>query len=112
MKTLNNNKPRVFELVALNMCQADIARELGISRQRVGQIIDYDRHSARQKVAYAIRRGVLQRPEVCDYCNKPAKIEAHHDDYSKPLEVRWLCKYHHICAHPELRAANTKYVFE
>jgi hypothetical protein len=27
------------------------------------------------------------------------KAEAHHDDYSKPFEVRWLCRMHHRAVH-------------
>jgi len=30
------------------------------------------------------------------------KAEAHHDDYSRPLDVRWLCKRHHEEAHHSL----------
>ena len=36
---------------------------------------------------------VLQK-EPCEVCGNPI-AEAHHDDYSKPWEVRWLCKKHH-----------------
>lgn len=31
--------------------------------------------------------------QPCEVCGAPA--EAHHNDYSKPLEVRWLCSLHH-----------------
>lgn len=44
-------------------------------------------------VANAVRRGELTR-EVCQDCGKP-EAEAHHDDYSRPLDVRWLCRSHH-----------------
>jgi hypothetical protein len=36
-------------------------------------------------------------PAPCETCGK--KAEAHHDDYSKPLEVRWLCRKHHRMWH-------------
>jgi len=30
----------------------------------------------------------------CEVCGK-LEVEAHHDDYKKPYNVRWLCKHHH-----------------
>lgn len=43
-------------------------------------------------VGNAIRDGRLIR-QPCEVCGEFA--QAHHDDYSKPLEVRWLCTTHH-----------------
>jgi hypothetical protein len=45
----------------------------------------------------AIRSGVLVRAP-CEKCGE-TNVEGHHDDYSKPLSVRWLCKKHHIEHH-------------
>jgi len=50
-------------------------------------------------VKNAIERNRLIRPEMCQRCgDKPSraidgrsKIHAHHHDYSKPLDVEWLC---------------------
>jgi hypothetical protein len=42
----------------------------------------------------AIANGTLVR-QPCEVCGTTRKIDAHHDDYSKPLEVRWLCRSHH-----------------
>ncbi|KKK81651.1 hypothetical protein LCGC14_2811270, partial [marine sediment metagenome] len=39
----------------------------------------------------AIRDGRLERPTICPSCDVETFIEAHHEDYSKPLEVKWLC---------------------
>lgn len=49
--------------------------------------------SARNKLNKAIIDGLIVKGP-CYVCNHP-DVEAHHDDYSKPLEVRWLCRKHH-----------------
>ena len=54
------------------------------------------RDRANGMVARAIQNGTLTK-QPCEECGQ--KAEAHHDDYSKPLEVRWLCKKHHAKAH-------------
>lgn len=61
---------------------------------------------ARSRTAYAIRTGKLFRMP-CEKCGNP-KSQAHHDDYSKPLEVRWLCFVHHREAHGQI-VTSTKY---
>jgi hypothetical protein len=42
-------------------------------------------------------------PQPCEVCGKKKNIHAHHDDYSKPLKVKWLCLRHHVARHRELR---------
>jgi len=41
----------------------------------------------------ATRLGILER-QPCEECGE-MKVEAHHDDYNKPADVRWLCRKHH-----------------
>lgn len=55
-----------------------------------------ERGAATRAVAYAIKKGRLVRMP-CEACGE--KAEAHHDDYSKPLAVRWLCRPHHMQHH-------------
>jgi hypothetical protein len=52
---------------------------------------------ARECVAAAIKRGDLVR-QPCEVCGIE-KTHAHHDDYDKPVDVRWLCSSHHHEAH-------------
>lgn len=58
-----------------------------------------ERRAAHLAVQYAIRRGQL-KPLPCWVCG--AKAEAHHPDYSHPLDVVWLCPRHHKLAHAEV----------
>lgn len=55
------------------------------------------RYKARAAVQYALRDGrLLKLPcEVCGVAN----TQGHHDDYDKPLDVRWLCPFHHAEHH-------------
>jgi hypothetical protein len=52
---------------------------------------------ARSLVNEAIRHGRLIR-QSCQLCNKP-NAHAHHEDYSKPFEIMWLCRSCHINWH-------------
>lgn len=31
----------------------------------------------------------------CEICGYDKYVEAHHDDYDKPMDIRWLCRNHH-----------------
>lgn len=58
---------------------------------------------ARYTTSNAIRDGKLIR-QPCIICG--GKAEAHHPDYSKPLEVIWLCNFHHRMEHKKEKALN------
>lgn len=47
----------------------------------------------------AIRDGVIHK-RPCEICGCET-VHAHHDDYAKPLMVRWLCDTHHNEWHRE-----------
>jgi hypothetical protein len=62
---------------------------------------------ARMEVRNAIRRGEMRRPDACQDCGRTdLKVCAHHEDYSKPLEVQWLCRPCHSKADVRLRRAE------
>lgn len=60
--------------------------------------------NVRVKTYRRIMKGLLTR-EPCEVCSE-LKVEAHHDDYQKPYEVRWLCGKHHREHHMMERKLN------
>ncbi len=58
-----------------------------------------ERENSRAYANVYQRRGLLKR-EKCERCGAK-DVEKHHDDYSKPLEVRWLCRGCHRLLHVE-----------
>lgn len=53
------------------------------------------------------RRGILI-PKPCEVFGCTNKSEKHHDDYNKPLEVRWICRKHHLAFHKVARETLVK----
>ncbi len=49
---------------------------------------------ARSTTNNAIASGILFR-KPCEVCGINMNVEAHHDDYTQPLNVKWLCIKHH-----------------
>ena len=58
------------------------------------------KQKAREILNESIRVGKLVRG-LCEICGD-LNVHGHHDDYSRPLEVRWLCTVHHSQAHHEV----------
>lgn len=52
---------------------------------------------AHMALASALRRNLLERG-ACEVCGS-AQTDGHHDDYDRPMEVRWLCRKHHKAVH-------------
>ena len=96
------------------MVLTNIQRERRSESQRKYYHNPANRHKdlARGAIADALRRGKIAR-RPCENCGS-AKVEAHHADYSKPLDVHWLCRICHEAEHykthcvhgHELTAAN------
>jgi len=69
-----------------------------------------DAYRAQNAVNNALRDGKISR-QPCAICSTTGRVHAHHKDYSKPLEVVWLCARCHHRIHnifPELEGANKK----
>lgn len=62
----------------------------------------YNAELCRWKTQRAVASGRLVKAP-CEVCGA-SKVEAHHDDYSQPLAVRWLCHTHHREYHATVAA--------
>jgi len=64
-----------------------------------------DRMKARNLLSNAVRDGkVMKKP--CAFCQSQEQVEAHHHDYTLPLDVTWLCKPCHRRFHALERMAT------
>src|SRR6185295_7189736 len=80
-------------LVACRVTVCSRCRRLTPEQSRAAAKRHQARHPlkarARWAVKAALKRGTLKRL-ACEQCGT-ARAQAHHDDYSQPLVVRWLC---------------------
>jgi hypothetical protein len=88
-------------------------------RAKASAAVQRHRGSVRAYANVYQRRGAL-KPQPCEDCGR-SNVEKHHADYSKPLDVTWLCRTCHLRRHenevsretgrsrpdPNLRTANT-----
>jgi hypothetical protein len=58
-----------------------------------------DKVWARSVLGRAVQSGEIIVPKSCSECAKTCRPEGHHEDYSKPLDVVWLCKSCHVNRH-------------
>lgn len=73
-------------------------------RQKKWREENPNKYKAHGKVAYEVRKGNLT-PKPCEKCGEEESV-AHHDDYSKPLDVTWLCDFHHKQWHKKYGAGK------
>ncbi len=59
--------------------------------------LDRLKAAAWSKVKHAVSMGYI-KPLPCQECGQEP-THAHHDDYSKPLDIQWLCYQHHADIH-------------
>lgn len=56
---------------------------------------------AGRAVLYALEVGRLIRSPTCEECGREGPVQGHHEDYSKPLVVVWLCPSCHRTLHAQ-----------
>lgn len=96
-KDVGNNyrkrKPK-YQAYERQRLQRSERKEQALLYQRRRRLLSPEKSAARHAVSNAIRDGRLQR-KPCEVCGTTIRVQAHHHDYSKPLDVQWLCFKHH-----------------
>lgn len=74
-----------------------MARRYNVAEyERAYRAANPEKLKARRAVRYAVSKGRLVRPTSCERCGATGgPIDASHDDYSRPLDVEWLCRTCH-----------------
>lgn len=67
------------------------------ARVRLSNQLNPEKYKAHYAVTNAVRDGRLTK-SPCVICGN-TKVVGHHEDYSKPLDVIWLCYAHHSQYH-------------
>lgn len=73
------------------------------AKNAVWKAANREKYLAHKAVENALKKGTLVR-QACE-CGCDRKAQAHHEDYSKPLEIRWLCVQAHKARHVEIDRA-------
>lgn len=99
----DRNRPNAKERNERNKANAKLPHARKNARMRGDKWASKNKHKvkAANAVNNAVRDGRLTRGP-CEVCGD-TKVQGHHDDYSKPLAVRWLCVTHHSLHHKQER---------
>jgi ribosomal protein S27AE len=57
-----------------------------------------------------VKRGKVVKSPNCSKCGSKDAIEAHHEDYNRPLNVVWFCRKCHISYHQKAKEAPIGFV--
>lgn len=66
---------------------------------RMIRILNPEKARARDVVNGEVRAGRIVKPVTCERCGFKCKLQAHHSDYSQPLNVEWVCVTCHAKEH-------------
>jgi hypothetical protein len=76
---------------------ARIVNRRAVARWRA---LNVEAYAARAEVRAAVKRGDLVRPAHCQVLGcRRTRVEGHHHDHRRPLEIAWLCHRHHKALH-------------
>lgn len=93
LRRRDDDAVREYDRVRAKLSKRKAASRAAVVKWRKDNPEGYLAHNM---VNNAIRDGKMER-QLCEICG--AVAHAHHEDYMKPLDVRWLCPLHHQRLH-------------
>ena len=87
-----------------NICNTERARKYRSTKKGMETILKAvfkstkkhrDKKNARTLLNYHLKQGKVVKPKCCEKCKKRKPLQAHHCDYTKPLDVLWVCNLCH-----------------
>lgn len=101
LKSMNKNIDKCRERCRLYK-KTDRGRKINEKHVKAWHAANRYKSNAQQKLRRAVKAGKIKK-ESCGRCRSTINIHGHHEDYSRPLNVVWLCPIHHRERHKELR---------
>lgn len=99
--TLRRSQEKPDYIRAYEQKRRDLPHRIALRKRVSTAWLSSEKTRAHNAVRRALIKGTLTRLS-CEMCGSP-KSHAHHDDYSQPLAVIWLCPTHHKARHAFLR---------
>jgi len=109
-KNRNHTEGLTYICRACDIAQTKAWRKENPDRVKRNRQASNQRHPEKQRARWlliaAVREGRVIKPTRCEDCGTEfswaGSIHGHHTDYSKPLDVRWLCQRCHTAEHARL----------
>ena len=96
----NLEKIHEYDRVRSNSKKRKALRRLITKRRRK----ETGYQKAHRNLERNVKKGTVKKPMQCQCCGKKARLEAHHMDYDRELEVIWLC----VSCHRQYHLGKTK----
>ena len=89
-------------------------KEKVLAYNKMRRIRDREKVLAQKAIFNEIRVGRLVPPKICSVNDGTChgRIEAHHPDYSKNLDVIWLCVRHHAILHRKIKSSADLLIYK
>jgi len=80
-------------------------KEKAAQSRRTWEAKNKEKHRAHKTIEKLVYTGRIIKPDACQQCGVICVVHGHHEDYSKPKEVIWLCPLCHKEKHPREHGA-------